>query len=184
MNETLKVLKTRRSIRSYKAQQINKEEIQQILEAGIYAPSGMNRQPWHFTVIQNKEIIDRLSGFIGEEMKASGDQHLIEFASQPGFNVFYHSPTVIIVSGKTELNPVVDCTIAAENLIIAAASLGIGSCWIGLANFIYAPEKREKYLSGLNLPEDYTPIHAIAFGYTDGEAPEPKPRAEGIVNFV
>ncbi|MDF2592581.1 MAG: nitroreductase family protein, partial [Clostridia bacterium] len=71
MNETLKNIKNRRSVRAYQAEQIKEEELQMILEAGIYAPNARNQQSWHFTVIQSKELLDRMSKAVQEEYKKS-----------------------------------------------------------------------------------------------------------------
>ena len=131
VNETLKIIKQRRSTRSYKDEQIQDEELQAVLEAGTYA-ANCGDQAWHFTVVQNKELLDRLNLAAKEAVKQMGFEPLMELADNEKFNCLYDAPTLIIVSGneKAPMPLDADCAAATQNLLLAAESVGLGSCWI------------------------------------------------------
>ena len=195
MNEVLKTIKNRRSVRQYQAEQIKDVELTTILEAASYAPSGHNCQPWHFTVIQNKELINLMNVKIKEQMRLPQHEWAHKMGESSRFNVFYEAPTVIIVSGdKTassplplagtdfHYTPLVDCAGAIENMMLAAESIGIGSCWLGLVNFFFNLSEMEK----LHIPKNYTPFFAVTLGYKGEKvigqlAPK---RKTGIISYI
>lgn len=165
MNEVFEVIKRRRSIRKYLPDQIKDEELNMILEAAIFAPSGHNEQPWHFLVIQDKELIDRMSEKAKEAMTRSDIDWIVKIGQNTRRHIFHNAPTVIVVSGrKGSYSALVDCSAATQNMLLAAESLGIGSCWIGLANFFFQQEEEAKRLS---IPEGYEPFYAVTLGYKD-----------------
>ncbi len=128
MNETIEVIKRRRSIRKFKPKQIPDEYLQEILECAILAPNARNQQKWHFTVIQNKETLDKMANIMEEGMLKSGIDFLAQRAKDPNFNPFWNAPTVILITAdKTARFAEIDCALAAENILIAAESLGLGS---------------------------------------------------------
>lgn len=182
MNPILENIKNRRSTRKYLPTQIKDEELELIIEAGIYAPSGHNDQPWHFTVIQDKELID----FMSEESKKVMAELPVDWIAAMGksetLNIFYHAPTVIVVSGKKDAtSPFADCCAAIQNMLLAAESMDIGSCWIGLARFFYEnPENLKK----LNIPEDYEPHYSVSFGYKAVSTPKAPERNRNVVNYI
>lgn len=182
MNQVLKTIRNRRSVRLYKPEQTKEEELQAILEAGIWAPSGHNGQPWHFTVIQNKELIDHMSQVCLTDMAAYPIDWIAKMG-KTGKHIFHNAPTVIVVSGRKEafLNPVVDCSAAIENMLLAAESLDIGSCWIGLARFFF--DKPEE-LKALNLPEGYEPFYAVTFGYKEVPNGKGLARKAGTISYI
>lgn len=185
MNETIKTILNRRSIRSYSDEQIKEEELDIIIKAGLYAPSGHNMQPWHFTVVQDKKIIDSLSRDTKEEMAKLENDFMKAKGADESFHLFYNSPTVIVISGeKSAIVPNLDCAAATENMLIAAESLNIGSCWIGLAKFLFLSEKVEEYIKLLQIPEGYEPYYAIALGYKTTENNEAPTRRENTVNYI
>lgn len=183
MNEVLKTIRNRRSVREYKSEQIIREHLDQIIEAGILAPSAMNEQPWHFTVIQNPELLRRINDTVKEKMAASDNEWVRKNASDSGFTVTYNAPALIIVSG--DQNGVAwqaDCSFAMENMMLAAESLGIGSVCLGMVKiFLEIPGEAEK----LGVPEGYKPFLGIAFGYkvSDKEIEPPK-RNLDVVNYI
>lgn len=148
------LLLSRRSIRKYKTEQIPQDTLQRILEAGRYAPSASNRQPWHFIVLTDPEILENLS---------HGQWN--SFISTSAFTV-----VGCAYEGSTYARKwsTVDTTIAMQNMVIAAWSLGIGSCWIG--DFDEAEVRRI-----LHVPKDWKILALISFGYPD-ETPETTPR--------
>lgn len=184
MNETIKTILSRRSIRKYQSEQLKDEELQTILEAAKFAPSGMNTQGWHFTVVQNPELLNRINTFVKETLLKSGNQAMAERAKAENFNVFYHAPTVIIVSGDQKaLTPQFDCTLAMGNMFLAAESLGIGSCWIHAIHLALSSPEGKTLCSDLQIPSGFLPCASAAFGYKGMQA-SPAPRKDGTVTIL
>ena len=185
MNETLEVIRKRRSIRKYKPEQISDADLETIMEAAIYAPSAMNQQKWHFTVIQNKDMIDNIVSIIKENIMNSGIEFLIEKASTPGYNTFYNAPTVVLVTGDEKAKFVqFDCGAAAQNIALAARSLNIGSCVMTSSGFLFASEKGNELKKELGIPDGYNHMCAVALGYQDCETPDAPPRNQDVINYV
>jgi len=185
MNETLKVINSRRSIKKYKAEQIGDAELQSILEAALLAPNGRNQQPWHFTVIQNKQMLDKMVSIIKENILNSGHDFLIGRASAPDYNTFHHAPAVILISGDENVETAqIDCSLAAENILLAAESLNIGSCIITSSRFLFDSEKGKQFGKELGIPDGYIYVCTIALGYGDGEKPATPPRRKDVINYV
>lgn len=186
MNATLQIIKSRRSNRAFLPDQIKEEELQLILEAGFYAPSSSNKQPWHFTVIQDKGILDWLSDCFREYARKSESKYLQSFGNQEDFHVFYHAPTVILLSGEVKkASSAVDCAAACQNMLLAAESLGLGSCWIGFIAHLLNSTESENYLMKLGVPEGYKQFHSVALGYKKNLMPLTAPkRRENIINYI
>jgi nitroreductase len=173
MNQTIKTIKNRRSVRQYLPEQIKDSELDEILDAAIYAPTGHNDQPWHFTVIQNPDLIDEIN--IGaKKVMASMDMDWISKLGQmENFHIFHRAPTVVIVSGRKDATtPLVDCSAAVQNMLLAAESMDIGSCWIGFAKFYFMnPENQKKF----KIPEENDVHFGVSIGYKvreNSKAPE------------
>jgi len=181
-NEVLKAIRNRKSTRKYKEEQIKTEELQAILEAGIQAPSAINSQPWHFTVIQNKEFINHISSKAKEKMLESDDLAIRNIAKS-NMNILYNGPTVIIVSGKKDVSSsLVDCSAAIQNMLIAAESIGLGTVWVGLSRYFFMLNEEVKKLS---LPAGYEPFYAVVLGYKeDDKALTPSKRNKDVVNYI
>lgn len=163
MNEVLLNIKNRRSVRRYKSEQVKREELDQILDAAISAPSACNEQPWFFTVIQNAELIEEISSKTLEEMRKSPEEWIVNMGNKCK-SVFYGAPTVIVVSGKDQgYSPITDCSAAIQNMLLAAESLNIGSVWIGLTDHYFKTQHNYKEL--LNIPEGYSAFYTVALGY-------------------
>ncbi len=184
-NHTIESITKRRSIRSYKPEQISEEELNTLLEAGRYAPSAANQQPWHFTVLQNKDIMQKIKQDLKEHFKSSGSVRFQQLASDEIFNPFHNAPTAIIVSGSEKaLMPQADCAAALQNMLIAAEAIGLGSCWVNIVIHLFNGEKGDFWGSELGIPVGYKPMYSATFGYkalTNMPAP---PRKEGCINFV
>jgi len=184
MNQVIETLLNRRSIRAYQQKQIPGEELHFILEAGKYAPSAMNAQSWHFTVVQNVSVLQMISEANRKVILESGNERMMERAKQPNFSSFHNAPCVIILSGQeTRFSPT-DCAIAGQNMVIAAESLGIGSCWVASFSMAFDTPARDELLKALSIPEGYKPYFALTLGYAQGETPTAAPRKENCVNFV
>ena len=169
MNETLKTLKTRRSVRAYLPEQIKEEELQQILEAGEYAPTGMGAQSPVMVAVQDPETIRLLSRLNAAVMGNSGDP-------------FYGAPTVIVVlADRNRGTCVEDGSLVMGNLMNAAASLGVASCWIHRAREVFESAEGKALLEKWGLSQDYIGVGNCILGYAAGPVPEAKPRKDNYV---
>jgi nitroreductase len=184
MNETIEVIKRRRSIRRYKPEQIPDAYLQEILDCALLAPNARNQQKWHFTVIQNKEMLNKMASLMKESMLNSGIAFLAERAKDPNFNPFGGAPTVILITAdKTARFAEIDCALAAENILIAAESLGLGSLIMTSTELLFKSEKGEELKKELGVPERYEHVCVVALGYKD-ENPPAKPRRKDVVTYI
>jgi nitroreductase len=173
MNKTMETIKNRRSVRQYLPEQIEDSELDEILNAAIYAPTGHNDQPWHFTVIQNADLISEINEGAKKAMAKMDMDWISKLGQMENFNIFHRAPTVIIVSGRTDATtPLVDCSAAVQNMLLAAESMDIGSCWIGFAKFYFMnPENQKKF----EIPEENKVYFGVSIGYKvkeNSNAPE------------
>lgn len=181
-NPVLAAIKNRRSIRKYLPDPIKQEELEAILEAGAYAPSAHNDQPWHFTVVRRKELLDRINAKSKELMAAQDTQWIREMGQNPALHIFYHAPAVVIVSMRSgAMSPKVDCSAAIQNMLLAAESLDIGSCWIGLARYFFSLKEEVK---ALGIPDGYEPFYAVTFGHKGQRPSRALPRKAPPVNYI
>ncbi len=178
MNKTIDIILKRRSVRNFLDKMISKEELDAIVEAGVYAPSAKNKQNWHFTVITNKERIEEINYLALMGMEKIGLEKV------ENFHIFYHAPVVIFISSKIEGYSQVNAGCVVENMAIAAASMGIGSCIIGQTRYMYHQANKADIDRILKVPENYDHDIAICFGYPSGKMDEPKPRRENIVDYI
>ena len=172
MNEVIKNIEERRSIRKYKEEMIPKEIIEKIVEAGTYAPSGMGRQSSIIIAITNKDVRDRLSKLNAKIMGQNTDP-------------FYGAPVVLVVLAKKDVpTHIYDGSLVMENLMLAANSLGIGSCWIHRAKEEFETEEGREILKSLGInPNEYEGIGNCILGYKD-EKGILKPRKENYVYYI
>lgn len=185
MNETMRTILNRRSIRAYKQEQIKDEELNAIMQAGIYAPSAINEQPWRITAVQNREILHRINEACRAIILKSGNKIFAERAKSPEFSIFYNAPTLIIVSGDEKaIAPLADCALALENMFLAAASMEIGSCWINAITQLSGDEEGRALIKELEIPEGHKIYCAGSFGYKAADSPEAAPRKENLVNII
>lgn len=184
MNETLNIIRNRRSIRKFKAEQIPDPELEEILDCALYAPNARNQQKWHFTVIQKKETLEEMERLMKENMIQSGVEFLAKRAQDPNYHPFFKAPTVILVTGDETARFVeIDCGAAAQNICLAAESLRIGSHIMTLSEFLFASEKGNELKKGIGVPDGYKHICTIALGYKD-ETPAAKPRNKDVINYI
>jgi nitroreductase len=184
MNETLKVIRNRRSIRRFKVEQIPNSELEEILDCALCAPNARNQQKWHFTVIQNRGMLDKMENVMKENMMNSGVEFLAKRARDPDYRAFYGAPTVILITGDEKTRFVeIDCAAAAQNILLAAESLDIGSHIMASSEFLFASEKGDDLKKEMGVPDGYKHICAIALGYKD-ETPDAKPRNKDVINYI
>jgi nitroreductase len=185
MSETIKTILGRRSVRKFLPEQIAETELETILQAGRYAPSGMNGQPWHFSVVQNGALLSRINEATRTMMMKSGIPAMKERAQAPGFCVYYQAPTLIVLSGDPRsITYQFDCTLALGTMFLAAESLEIGSCWIYGAAAALAAEENRGLARELAVPEGFVVQVCGAFGYPDGRSQPAAPRREGTVSYL
>ena len=169
MNETIKTLLERRSIRGYKKDLVPAEILDQILEVGEYAPSGMGMQGTMMVVTQNAELVAKLSQMNADVMGSGADP-------------FYGAPTVIIVFADSEMGTCVENgSLVMGNLMNAAHALGVDSCWIHRAREVFDSPKGKALKAQWGVPESYVGIGHCVLGYRSGEYPEAKARKAGFV---
>ncbi len=188
MNEILNTIISRRSIRKFKPEQIKNEELQTILEAGKYAPSAKNQQPWHFTVIQNKEMLNKINEACKDVLIKTHNERFEQLSKEvdaKNISVMHNTPTLIIVSGdRNATAPQIDCALAIQNMSLAAESLGIGSCWIYAIYHLYSDTQGKDFLINKGIiPEGYVFTGSCAFGYKALE-PQAPPRKNDVVTFM
>ncbi len=185
MNETLETIRNRRSIRKFKPDQISYAELQMIVDAGLLAPSAANQQKWHFTVIQDKEMINRLVYRIKENMIKSDHEFFATRAKAEDYNTFYNAPAVILITAEEKNHyAYFDCGAAAQNIALAAEAQNIGSCIIGSSNFAFAGENLEELKKELEIPDGYAHVCTIALGYKVEPNPEAPPRKKDVVSYL
>lgn len=174
MNETLKTLYTRRSIREFTNKQISDEDLALILHAAAYAPSGRNQQTWNFTVVQNPNLLKELADDIKLELNMKRDFQ---------YN-FHGAPTLILISSdRNSKTGNLDCAAALENILIAATSLNIGSCWINQLNNVCDTPKIRTLLNSFQIPEEHIVWGCAALGYST-KTPKAPPRKKGIIKII
>ena len=125
-------------VREFTAEPVDEKSIHQLIDAAIQAPSAVNQQPWSFCVVRDKAVLDRISNeskaYMLRTSQAALSHHFQAILSDPNFHIFYHAPVLILISSVAESPWMVeDCSLAAENLMLAARAAGLGTCCIGFA---------------------------------------------------
>ena len=178
-NQTIENIMSRRSIRQYKPQAVGRDTMQTIVECGINAPNGMNKQSWAIRVVDNPEFINGITEVFKKKNQAQA-------ANDPNFkNMFRNAPTVGFIANDPSYEmSQIDCGLLGENMILAAQSMGIGSCCLGSPiRFMLTEPEAAEYVKRLELPEGYNLLYCIAFGHPD-ESPEAKPRDTSKIKFI
>lgn len=184
--DLIEAIYSRRAVREFTAEPVDEKILQQLIDAAIQAPSAVNQQPWSFSVVRDKALLARIS----HEAKAHtlrttpiglASHHFQEILSNPNFDIFYHAPALILISAVAQ-SPwaVEDCSLAAENMMLAARASGLGTCWIGFAQaWLGTPEGK----AALNLPASYVPVAPIIVGRPKS-APPPVPRKKPEIHWI
>jgi len=186
--DAIEAIMTRRSIRLFEKRQIPDSVLNEIILAGTYAPSSLNLQPWGFVVVQDQELLDSISNYckpiLVSHLKNIHEGMSDEFRTlmeRKDSSIFHHAPTVIMITGMTTSQfREIDCFLCAENMMLTAYTLGIGSCWIGSAGIAY---DNKELMAGFRIPEGYGPVGTIAFGYP-AEKPEAHDKKKPHVTWV
>jgi Nitroreductase len=189
MNETLKTIKSRRSTRNFNSDEIEEDKLQAIIEAAQYAPSAKNEQPWHFTIIKNKTLMNLLNESCKAVLLKSQNQVFqkrLKGTDISKLDLFYNAPVIIIISGNHEATePQIGCTLAVENMFLAAESMLIGSCWIQAIKLLFETEEgKELLLDKKIILSGYEVICTAAFGYKANGVKDPLPRKAGVITYL
>ncbi len=186
MNETIKSILERRTTRDFTQEQIPDDALELIVECARYAPSGMNAQTCHFTVIQNAEILKELNEKTKLELRNTGVSRLVAMGEIADFNFFYNAPTLIIISAdpKKAATPVEDAAFCMQNIMIAAQSLGIDSACVNSICFVHNKTEVRYLLSDIEVPSKNHVYGCIALGYSNCGKPEAPDRTGFEFNYV
>ncbi len=176
----------RRAVREYTKEPVDRETIRLLLNAAIHAPSAVNQQPWSFTIVRNQELLDRISLAAKAHMLATMNssqqsEHFRSLLDDPNFHIFYHAPALILISAIAQGPWIVeDCSLAAENLMLAAHAQGLGTCWIGFAqSYLNTPDGKQ----ALGLSQDCVSVAPIIVGRPKA-SPAPVPRNEPKIRWL
>lgn len=168
----LEIIRTRRSYRSYKPEQITDEQLDAVLEAGTYAPTSRGLQSPFIVAVQHKELLARLAKMNAEVMGVTT-------------NPYYDAPTYVLVFVPADApNGIQDASLVLENMMLAAHAQGLGSCWIHREREMFATAEGQELMAQWGLPEGLVGIGALALGYPDGEPSPAKPRKEGYTRII
>ena len=174
-------LMTRRSVRAYNGDPVPNEIMDVILECGIHAPNGMNKQPWEIRIVDDPEILNGMTDAYLSDMDENNPRYP---KKDPKFrNMFRNAPTVVFIAMEPGMCSQVDCGLLAGNMVNAAWAYGIGSCIQMAPRDFLKSEKGKPYLEKLSFSEGYEFLMAIGFGYPD-ETPQVKPRIKEKIKFV
>ena len=186
MNSVIETILKRRSVRKYEDKPVPRELLEQIVECGLYAATGMGLQPWHFTVVTDRKVLDRIAAANVVVMKADPNlPPMVRAQVESGnYDCFRGAPCAVLMSGENGKQFAdVDCANAVENMALAAESLGLNSCYLASFKPSLLGEAGAAMRAELGIPEGYTPNLALAIGY-GAETPVAKPRREGCVNWI
>ena len=182
----IEAIMTRRSTRSYKPDAVEREKLEKIIEAGRYAPSGGNNQSNHFIVVQNNEVLQKLAKLAEEafakmeviENTYSSLKSSILKSKKGGYIFYYKAPVLIIVANQKDYgNNIADCNVAIENMMIAANSLDLGTCYINQLHWLNEDEKILPYLQELGLKDNERVYASMVVGYPNSADGKPNRKA-------
>lgn len=177
-NPVIETIMARRSVRKYQDRQVEHAKLRLVAECGIHAPSGMNQQPWAVRIVESQKFIEETTALFVEKYP---NMRVVDTNFK---NMYRNAPNIICVAAPADGSGNVDAGLLGENMMLAAQSLGLGTCCLGsAANFLNTAEEAKPYLKRLNLPEGYKLAYVLAIGYPD-DAPAAKPRDASKIEVV
>ncbi len=182
--ELNEAIRGRRATRQFTRAQVPRPILLELIDAAIQAPSAINTQPWHFTVIQNQALLDRIAAaskayMLDAMAHVTAPAHPREHLQNPDFHIFYHAPALVVISATAGDWAVEDATLAAQNLMLAACAKGLGTCWIGFAQRWLGTDEGKQSIA---LPPEMLPVAPIIVGYPAVAMP-PVPRTPPRVRW-
>jgi nitroreductase len=177
---------TRRATREFTSAPVDKATLLRLIDAAIQAPSAVNEQPWSFTIVEDKKLLERISSAskaynLRAPPKEIPSQHFLEHLRDPAFDIFYAAPALIVISSVVENQWAVEnCALAAENLMLTACAEGLGTCWIGFAQMWLATPAGKALL---HAPGSWLPVAPIIVGHPKSP-PAPVPRKAADVRWI
>ncbi len=174
MNKTIEDIFSRRSIKKYSDRKVSSEDLKLIAEAGIWAPSGSNSQKTISVVIQDKQLYTRL-----ERLNAS----VVGGDPDTRHNFYGADAVILVLADGRDSNCVANGALVMENMMLAAHSLGLGSCWINRARETFETEEGRSLLREWGIDENYIGVGYCIIGYPEGDIPQPRARKEGRIIF-
>ena len=187
----LDCIHARRSTRRFQERQIEDKQLDTLLDAAIWAPSGSNSQSWLFTAIQNKTILGKLNELVKEGFQRwvpdddyPGKLGAKNFSQTEGYNFCYNAPTLIIASNRPNYeNAMADCALGLENIFLAGQALALGTCYINQLHWLRDDPALRAYLFDLGIPKEHTICAAASVGYIAKETVAP-PRKDGTIKII
>lgn len=167
-NPTLQLIASRSSSRAYKPEQISSQQLEALMAAALQSPSSMNKQPWHFSFVQDKQLLSSVTRAAHQQAALLRQTQRSPRFSSPAFDLFYHAPTVVFISTPNG-ESLLDCGIAAQTLALAAQSLGLGSVIVHLARLAFESDEQETLEKALRFPEGNRFVISIAIGTPDDD---------------
>ena len=177
----IEAIEARRSVRAYKNTPVEHEKLELLAKCGVLAPSAMNRQEWEVRIVENKAWID---GATATYLKAVEGTGKADYMLTPTFkNIFRNAAAVIFVGAPDGVFSGENVGCMAQNIMLAATELGLGTCFLGSVQMIFAEPAMAEHLTSLGFSDGYKLRYALAVGYPD-ESPEAKPRDMSKIKFV
>ena len=177
---------SRRAVRQYKNEPLSQATLRELIDAAIQAPSAVNEQPWIFSIVRDGAVLRHISNAAKAHVLASPpegltQEHLHARLDDPGFEVLYHAPALIVISSASQGRWAAEnCALAAQNLMLAARAAGLGTCWIGLAqDWLATPAGK----AAIKAPDGCLPIAPIIVGHPMFE-PAPVARREPDIVWI
>lgn len=190
-DDVFTLIHSRRSTRSFLDKPVPRPDLDKLLDAAVWAPSGGNNQSWLFTAIQNAELLLRLNELVKQGFQTwvpdddyPGKLGAKAASQKEGYNFCYHAPVLIIASNKPNYeNAMADCSLALENIFLGAESLGLGSCYINQLHWLRNDPGTRNFLAELGIPKEHTICNAAALGYV-AKPSAPPSRKENTIRVI
>ena len=183
MNETLRNIAERYSCRDFADTPLTDGQVEALVSAALAAPSGANRQPWHVIVVTDKELIKEIDAEGMAMLAADEDQTYYKIMMNRGGNMLFNAPCLIVITSDGSKWSALDCGILCQNVVLAAQSLGLGSCIIGLLRMPFGGPRGDEFMKRLKFPEG----HAFGIGVIVGtikSGKEPHEHDRGKVTYI
>ena len=185
-NHVLNAIKTRRSIRGYADETLTKEQVETLIDIALHSPSGMNLRPWHITAVTDRKLINEMDRDLVAILSKSADPAVIERLKARNNRMIYNAPALFFITVKRIRGfEDIDAGIMAQNICLAAKSMGLDSVMIAMLRVLFAnEEKGAEYREKLKFQDDYEFVISVAVGHGNQEAPPREISGEGKVTYI